>query len=88
MRQTIWPKGVVGIFIIDMKKAFGGAIEDVFHDSKHVLCRWHISKHLEANMGGCFRKKRKETEELQEAVHTMVYNRQAQKFTEIPCAGQ
>lgn len=52
--QTMWPKGNVGLLVIDNEKALVSSIEEVFPLSRHILCAWHITQHLRPNMAGCF----------------------------------
>lgn len=77
-RKVLWPDGDIGMFITDNEAALVKAISNVFPDSKHMLCAWHIEQHLRTNLGNCFPPKCDEIKEVNKVLKSMLYGSETQ----------
>lgn len=78
LRRVIWPTGRVGIFITDNDAALVNSIEEIFPESKHILCGWHIYQHLRTNLCNCFLDS-DQLEDIGKVLKSMIYKARDEK---------
>lgn len=58
LKDVVFENGGIqpAIFLTDNDKALGSALVDVYPETPHTLCAWHIQKNFDAHASGCFKR--------------------------------
>lgn len=84
LKNVVFGNGTVqpGIFVTDDDKALGSALVDVYPETPHTLCAWHILKNFDSHATGCFKRDSDTHEEYLDAVEKMIWGRTEDVFNE------
>ena len=84
LKDVILGNGTIkpGIFVTDDDKALGSALADVYPETPHTLCAWHILKNFDAHASGCFKRDSEYHQQYLDAVNKMIWGRTETVFNE------